>query len=141
MKLPSLLIPDLPFNSLVALDLSGSRNIDPNYLFSLLERFMVRQVVIFTTQIDGVLNREDLATPEKLKGALQKLVGMGGTDVQPVVDYFLKKRFDHLVVITDGELVVPQVNKDKITWVIDEVGDWNRDQDFSYLPGKVMVGV
>jgi predicted metal-dependent peptidase len=125
---------------LVALDISGSRKIEPNYLFSLLQKFMARQVVLFTTQIDGVLAPTDLATPEALKLDLHKIYIQGGTDVQPVIDYFKQYKFDHLVVITDGYLNRPQgLLPEQATWVIDEVVD--RPPDYSFLPEKVIIGV
>lgn len=65
-----------------------------------------------------------------------KVHGRGGTDFQPVIDYYRKNRKDYsaLVYFTDGECYIPDnVPKDTI-WVITSEGDNNKK-----YPGRTLI--
>jgi len=61
--------------------------------------------------------------------------GRGGTDFQPVIDYYNEhqRRFSCLMYLTDGEAPVPENAKGNILWVLSSVSDMNED-----LPGSVI---
>ena len=58
------------------------------------------------------------------------LHGGGGTDFQPVVDYFIehKREFDCLVYFTDGYSEIPRNTPKDTLWVISSQGDLNRNK-------------
>jgi predicted metal-dependent peptidase len=61
-----------------------------------------------------------------------KLHGRGGTDFQPVIDYYNEHqhKFTCLVYFTDGECSSPENAKGKILWVLSSTSQENND-----LPG------
>jgi predicted metal-dependent peptidase len=61
--------------------------------------------------------------------------GRGGTDFQPVIDYYNEhqRRFSCLMYLTDGEAPVPENAKGNILWVLSSISDMNED-----LPGSVI---
>lgn len=64
-----------------------------------------------------------------------KVHGRGGTDFQPVIDYYRKNMKDYaaLVYFTDGECCIPEnVPRDTI-WVITSAGDHNKE-----YPGRTL---
>jgi predicted metal-dependent peptidase len=61
-----------------------------------------------------------------------KLYGRGGTDFQPVIDYYNEHqhKFTCLVYFTDGECGAPENAKGKILWVLSSTSHENNE-----LPG------
>lgn len=59
----------------------------------------------------------------------------GGTDFNPVVDYYLqhKKKYTTLIYLTDGEAPAPDAPVKNILWVLS-----TRCQDTDHLPGKTI---
>lgn len=59
----------------------------------------------------------------------------GGTDFNPVVDYYLaqKKKYTTLIYLTDGECSPPRANIKNVLWVLS-----TRCQDTDHLPGKTI---
>jgi predicted metal-dependent peptidase len=60
-------------------------------------------------------------TMKKARREIQ-LTGRGGTDFQPIIDYFIKNRknIDGLIIFTDGFAPIPKVAPDmarKILWI------------------------
>lgn len=59
----------------------------------------------------------------------------GGTDFNPVVDYYLqhRKKYTTLIYLTDGECPAPRAAVKNILWVLS-----TRCQDTAHLPGKTI---
>ena len=109
---------------IVALDCSGSVTSENLgiYLHILSQFFKYGIQGIDVITFDAIVNKEVL----KLKKAKDKQItikGRGGTDFQPVVDYFYKHyEYDGMMIVTDGYAPVPQVPsslKNKLLWIID----------------------
>ena len=54
-----------------------------------------------------------------------KIHGRGGTDFQPVIDYYNEnqRKFSCLMYFTDGEAYAPDNAKGSILWVLSSNGD------------------
>jgi predicted metal-dependent peptidase len=109
---------------IVALDCSGSVSSENLgiYLHILSQFFKYGIQGIDVITFDTIVNKE----VTKLKKAKDKQItikGRGGTDFQPVVDYFCKHiDYDGMMIVTDGYAPVPQVPsflKNKLLWIID----------------------
>ena len=109
---------------IVALDCSGSVSSENLgiylHILSQFFRYGIQGIDVIT--FDAIVNKEVL----KLKKAKDKQItikGRGGTDFQPVVDYFYKHYdYDGMMIVTDGYAPVPQVPsslKNKLLWIID----------------------
>jgi predicted metal-dependent peptidase len=61
--------------------------------------------------------------------------GRGGTDFQPVIDYYNEQQIKYscLMYLTDGEAPVPENAKGNILWVLSSISKMNED-----LPGSVI---
>ena len=65
------------------------------------------------------------------KGIIPEVLhGHGGTEFQPVIDYFLehRKNYDMLVYFTDGYCDIPKNTPRETLWVISSDGDKNRQK-------------
>jgi len=65
-------------------------------------------------------------------GTFKPFVGRGGTDFQPVIDYYNErsKEYDGLVFFTDGECSNPKnVQASKTLWIFSSVCRFNKDLD------------
>lgn len=64
-----------------------------------------------------------------------EIVGRGGTDFQPVIDYYNEhmKQYSCLIYFTDGEAPVPENARGNILWVLSEQSKMKDD-----LPGSVI---
>jgi predicted metal-dependent peptidase len=107
---------------LIGVDVSGSiSDKDAALFFSTINRFFKYgaeslDVLQFDADIKG--------KPEVMKKARKeiKITGRGGTDFQPLINYFSvkKKTFDGLIIFTDGMAPVPSVQPAaarKILWI------------------------
>lgn len=65
-----------------------------------------------------------------------KIYGRGGTDFQPVIDYYNEnhRKYACLIYVTDGEAPAPETNnKGKILWVLS-----SKSAETDHLPGKTI---
>lgn len=107
-------------NLLVAVDVSGS--VDSKMLqkfYSVLNRFFKYGIEsIDTVQFDTELGE---VLPLKKAQTEIKIIGRGGTDFQPVFDYFRtsKIHYDGIIVFTDGYANEPKITgrKPKVLWI------------------------
>ena len=109
---------------IVALDCSGSvasENLGM-YLHVLSQFFKYGIQGIDVITFDTIVNKE-VTKLKKTKDKQIAIKGRGGTDFQPVVDYFCKHiDYDGMMIVTDGYAPVPQVPsflKNKLLWIID----------------------
>jgi predicted metal-dependent peptidase len=117
---------------LVAIDTSGS--VSDNEL----KEFMQEIHHIHKTGSDVTVIQADTAI--RHKGLYDpkndyKLHGRGGTDFDPVVDYYYENqtKYSCLVYFTDGEAPSPDKKPGKMLWVLSEQSSMNTD-----LPGAVI---
>ena len=109
---------------IVALDCSGSVSSENLgiYLHILSQFFKYGIQGIDVITFDTIVNKE-VTKLKKNKDKQIAIKGRGGTDFQPVVDYFCKHiDYDGMMIVTDGYAPVPQVPsflKNKLLWIID----------------------
>jgi len=109
---------------IVALDCSGSVSSENLgiYLHILSQFFKYGIQGIDVITFDTIVNKE-VTKLKKPKDKQIAIKGRGGTDFQPVVDYFCKHiDYDGMMIVTDGYAPVPQVPsflKNKLLWIID----------------------
>lgn len=109
---------------IVALDCSGSVTSENLgiYLHILSQFFKYGIQGIDVITFDTIVNKE-VTKLKKNKDKQIAIKGRGGTDFQPVVDYFCKHiDYDGMMIVTDGYAPVPQVPsflKNKLLWIID----------------------
>lgn len=109
---------------IVALDCSGSVSSENLgiYLHILSQFFKYDIQGIDVITFDTIVNKE-VTKLKKTKDKQIAIKGRGGTDFQPVVDYFCKHiDYDGMMIVTDGYAPVPQVPsflKNKLLWIID----------------------
>ena len=109
---------------IVALDCSGSVSSENLgiYLHILSQFFKYGIQGIDVITFDTIVNKE-VTKLKKTKDKQITIKGRGGTDFQPVVDYFCKHiDYDGMMIVTDGYAPVPQVPsflKNKLLWIID----------------------
>ena len=109
---------------IVALDCSGSVSSENLgiYLHILSQFFKYGIQGIDVITFDTIVNKE-VTKLKKTKDKQIAIKGRGGTDFQPVVDYFCKHiDYDGMMIVTDGYAPVPQVPsflKNKLLWIID----------------------
>ncbi len=104
---------DFTTHLLIAIDVSGSiLNKDLQNFYSIINRFFkygIKQISVI--QFDTEIKGEPLIF-QKAKKEI-KVLGRGGTDFQPPIDYYLKnnKSYDGLLVFTDGYAYPPKFPK------------------------------
>ncbi|MBQ3657875.1 MAG: hypothetical protein II956_13720 [Bacteroidales bacterium] len=107
-------------NLLVAVDVSGSISTPMlQRFYSVINRFFKYGIEsIDTVQFDTEL--KDIVPLKKAKSEI-KITGRGGTDFQPVFDFFRssKSHYDGIIFFTDGYAGEPQITgrKPKVLWV------------------------
>ena len=119
---------------LVAVDVSGSISSDDlQNFFSIINRFFSYGVdVIHVLSFDTVILQEF-----ELKKATKdiQITGRGGTDFQPVIDYYENHpEYQGLIIFTDGYAEIPKITKPKqILWILsgkveyDNAQNWIKD--------------
>ncbi|MBQ4015163.1 MAG: hypothetical protein II610_07955 [Treponema sp.] len=113
---------------LVAVDVSGSVTSQSlAQFFSVINRFFKYGInSIDVIQFDSEVKEKVL----KLKKAREsvKIIGRGGTDFQPPIDYYCKKtNYDGLIVFTDGCAPVPKISsRKKILWILTDQRAYDR---------------
>lgn len=117
---------------LAAIDTSGSVNTDE------LKEFMNEIKHMYKTGSEVTIAQCDTAI--KRIGSFNpredfEVVGRGGTDFQPIIDYYNEHqhKYSCLMYLTDGEAPVPENAKGNILWVLSSVSTMNED-----LPGSVI---
>lgn len=118
---------------LVAIDTSGSVNT------SELKEFVNELVHIHKTggqitvaQTDTAISKIEKFNPRDTE---YKIHGRGGTDFQPIIDYYREnlRKYTALIFFTDGEAPAPQDAAGKILWVLS-----SSSRDCDHLPGQTV---
>ena len=111
---------------LVAIDTSGSVSM-PEYMEFMGQILTMKEKANFRIlECDAEIQKE-----YEFNGKIHtELHGCGGTDFQPVVDYYIKHRneFDCLVYFTDGYCDIPSNTPKDTLWVISSNGDHDRSK-------------
>ncbi|MHC6201870.1 DUF2201 family putative metallopeptidase [Breznakiellaceae bacterium SP9] len=127
---------------LIGIDVSGSIDNDElDVFYSTINRFFKYgiqslDVLQFDTEVKG--------EPETIKKACKTIPisGRGGTCFQPLIDYFAsqsKKRYDGLIIFTDGYAALPQVkavNVRKTLWVCNSRANYERHKKWMSERGR-----
>ena len=116
---------------LVAIDTSGSvSSRELQDFFSEREHIYKAGARITILECDARINK----IVEYDGKRIPEIVGRGGTDFNPPVDYYIKHKKDYasLIYFTDGECTLPEKHPAGMVWVITSNG---RHQDF---PGKTI---
>ncbi len=117
---------------LVAVDVSGSVTSQSlAQFFSVINRFFKYGInSIDVIQFDSEVKEKVL----KLKKAQEsvKIIGRGGTDFQPPIDYYCKNpNYDGLIVFTDGCASVPKISlRKKILWILTDQRAYDNSRDW-----------
>jgi predicted metal-dependent peptidase len=114
---------------LVALDTSGS--VSSNELLE----FMQEVNHIFKTGADVTVVQADTAIRNIAAynpNNDYKIYGRGGTDFEPVVDYYNEntRKYSCLIYLTDGEAPAPETVKGRVLWALSSTS-----QETNHLPG------
>lgn len=124
---------------LVAIDVSGS--ISTQHLadfYSAINRLFLYGIA----QIDTVQFDADLGPVEPMQQAsrLISVTGRGGTNFQPIIDYFcLHKEYDGLVILTDGQApppVISHIHHPPILWVCQNQSTYNSCHSWMQQSGR-----
>ena len=116
---------------LVAVDTSGSVSTkELQDFFSEIEYIYKAGARVTILECDARINKVEEYDGKRIP----EIVGRGGTDFNPPVDYYVKHKKDYasLIYFTDGECDLPQKNPSGMVWVITSNG---YHQDY---PGKVI---
>ena len=138
---------DFTTQLLFAVDVSGSVSTDDvQNAFSIVNRFFKYgvesiDVIWFDT---NVLNKKPL-TIKKARSEVE-IVGRGGTDFQPLMDYIDEhRRYDGLIIFTDGIAPVPEPpqknRRTRVAWLFNQEENWKRLHKQLELPGMVSAFV
>lgn len=117
---------------LIAIDSSASVSDDEIYEFMNEIHHMYKCGHDFTL----VFADTQMQDPIKYRPSLPiEIKKRGGTDFNPVVDYYLqyRKKYTTLIYLTDGEAPAPQAPVKNILWVLS-----TRCKDTDHLPGKTV---
>jgi predicted metal-dependent peptidase len=116
---------------LLAIDTSGSVSNDE------LMEFMNEIYHLYKAGVDITIIQCDteIKSIEDYKGKFElKVTGRGGTDFDPVIDYYMEHReFTSLIYFTDGECHTHKKPTKSILWVLSERSELNES-----LPGRVI---
>ena len=120
---------ELAARLLVAVDVSGSvRDGEVSQALSVVNRFFRYGVeTVDVALFDAALRGSPLSVGKAVKTL--RIEGRGGTDFQPPVDFFLKSRYDGLVVITDGRAPRPDIPtrfRGHILWMLYDDGAYRK---------------
>jgi predicted metal-dependent peptidase len=117
--------------TLVAIDTSGSVSIDElKEFFNEIYHIYKTGTTVTVVECDAAIQRV-----YEYKGELEdiQVQGRGGTDFEPVMNYFVehKEKYNNLIYLTDGECCVPKTIPNKpILWVHSSKSNINNE-----LPG------
>jgi predicted metal-dependent peptidase len=124
-------------NLLVAVDASGSISCrDLETFFSIINRFFKYEtknirVLEFDTEITQELDFGKAKTEIKI-------TGRGGTNFQPVINYYKETdKYDGMIIFTDGYACPPSVTyKKRILWIINNKMNYENSSWLKTLPGS-----
>ena len=128
-------------NILIAVDVSGSiSDEDVRIFYSVINRFFkygIKSINVLQFDTDV---KEPLLTMQKAK-KLIKVHGRGGTDFQPVINYFekSKKKYDGLIFFTDGYASVPRMSQRSIRktlWICNDKKNYQAHQEWMQKYGR-----
>ena len=130
------------FNLLVAVDSSGSIDTqDLENFFSIINKFFKygtrkMKVLVFDAEIQQELDYKKAMKEIEIKGR-------GGTDFQPVIDYYENTdKYDGMIVLTDGCAPLPQIHRNKkILWLINNRMNYNYCKKLGELPGSSLTWI
>lgn len=117
---------------LIAIDSSASVSNDEIYEFMNEIRHMHKCGHDFTLIFADTQMQEPIKYKPNMPIEIKK---RGGTDFNPVVDYYManKKRYSTLIYLTDGECPAPDAPVKNMLWVLS-----TRCKDTDHLPGKTV---
>lgn len=126
---------------LVAVDVSGSISDEAlQQFFSIVNRFFKYGIQkIDVIQFDAEMKEEVLSLRKAKKQV--KIVGRGGTDFQPAIDFYEKHReYDGLIMFTDGYAATPKLHRyaENILWVLTSRSEYENFAKtmLDHLPGS-----
>ena len=132
---------DFTTSLLIAVDVSGSvSDKEVRMFYSVINRFFKYGIkTIDVLQFDYDLKLPILSMKKAEKTI--KLLGRGGTDFQPVIDYFekSKKKYDGLIFFTDGYAESPQMLKHtirKTLWICNDKESYEHHKEWMEKCGK-----
>ena len=126
---------------LIAVDVSGSiSNKDIQVFYSVINRFFKYGIKsIEVLQFDCNVKKPVL-TMKKAQQTI-KVHGRGGTDFQPAIDYFekTKKRYDGLIIFTDGYAPKPKISPRtirKTLWICNSKREYKANEKWMKKCGR-----
>jgi predicted metal-dependent peptidase len=126
---------------LIAVDVSASiSDDDVEVFYSVINRFFKYGIKsIDVLQFDATV-KEPLLTMQKAKESIN-VHGRGGTDFQPVIDFFekSKKRYDGLIIFTDGYAPAPAMSQHSIRktlWICDNKENYDEHEKWMEKCGR-----
>jgi predicted metal-dependent peptidase len=126
---------------LIGIDVSGSISPEEIDLFySAVNRFFRYGVnALELLQFDTVLKGEPVLM-KKARKAIE-VTGRGGTDFQPLINYFSEKgkNYDGLIIFTDGFAAIPKVSRAlarKILWICNSKANYDRHHGWMSRQGR-----
>lgn len=123
---------------LVGVDISGSvRSESLRHFFSIINRLFKYGIEkVDVIQFDCSI--KDISSLDKAEKTIN-IVGRGGTDFQPVVDYAADNQYDGLIIFTDGYASTPNIKKlrgCKIAWVCDSEKNFRANSEWMKKQGR-----
>ena len=125
---------DSKANLLIAVDVSGSITDESiEHFYHCIKQFFFLKII---EKIDviffdvNVINKTPVELKRKMN--LEEVRGKGGTNFQPVIDFFFehKRNYDGLIFFTDGESDIPVIPKGckDILWILDSRQAWEKSK-------------
>ncbi len=130
-------------NILIAVDVSGSITDESFEHFThAIKNFFFLGIIQNIDLIFFDVNLKNTTPiPFRKKISLEQIKGRGGTNFQPVMDFFYEHKADYsgLIIFTDGEGNIPHVlgNKNNILWILESRLAWEKNHQWiNTLPGN-----
>jgi predicted metal-dependent peptidase len=127
---------------LVGIDVSGSiTDTEIRVFYSAINRFFKYGIEgVDALQFDDALQGEPLPMKKARRRTIQ-VRGRGGTDFQPIVDYFAahKRDYDGLIIFTDGDAPSPVVSPlfaRKLLWICNNEAGFREHQAWMQERGR-----
>lgn len=117
---------------LIAVDVSASvKSASLSYFYGLINRFFqygIEQMDV--VQFDNILGE---VQPFKQHQTYVEVIGRGGTDFQPIIDYAASQKYDGLCILTDGEASVPKIPSSfrcPLLWVLENEKEYRTHHEW-----------
>lgn len=123
-------------NILIAVDVSGSITDESFEHFThAIKNFFFLGIIQNIDLIFFDVNLKNTTPiPFRKKISLEQIKGRGGTNFQPVMDFFYEHKADYsgLIIFTDGEGNIPHVlgNKNNILWILESRLAWEKNHQW-----------